>query len=181
MANLFEHKDRRVVPNWRSFGTTTILGELNSFHIDSGLPDQETIIDSYIVDWKLNKTVIHASDLLSAALVNNKKDNKTVLDAANFILQNSKNATISQISLASGILDKTIKHDLSERFKGVTLERLSELINPEPIRIKIRVTKKTLQIYPSNAILYVELSRYYSILGQEFNSIPIGKWFATIL
>lgn len=175
MANLFEHKDRRVIPNWRSFGKTTILGELNSFQINSEFVNHETSIDEYIIDWKLNKTVIHGADLLSAALVNNKKDNKIVIEAANFILQNKGKATVSQISLACKILNKAQEKDLSERFNEVTFDRLPTLINPEPIRIKIRETKLLLATYPCNPILYVELSRYYSILGQEDSSIKAMK------
>lgn len=176
MANLFEHKDRRVIPNWRSFGKTTILGELNSFQINSEFLIHETSIDEYVIDWQLNKTVIHGADLLSAAIVNNKKENKSVLEAANFILQNKEKATVSQISLACTILNRPQEKDLSERFNEVTLDRLPTLINPEPIRIKIRETKLLLATYPSNPILYVELSRYYSILGQENSSIKAMKF-----
>jgi len=175
LANLFEHKDRRVIPNWRSFGKTTILGELNSFQHDSSYPQEETNIDEYVIDWKLNKTVIHASDLLSAAIVNNKREDKTVIEAANFVIENRAKATLSQVSLASVILNKPVERNLSERFTEVTLDQLSTLINPEPIRIKIRETKNLLRQYPVNAILYVELSRYYSILGQEINSIRSMK------
>ena len=175
MANLFEHKDRRVIPNWRSFGKTTTLGELNSFQIERSFAQQETSIDEYVIDWKLNKTVIHAADLLSAAIVNNKRNDNSVIDAAHFILGNRDRATLSQISLANAILNKTVEKDLSERFNEVTLDKLPNLINPEPIRIKIKETKNLLRLYPMNAILYVELSRYYSILGQEFNSIRAMK------
>lgn len=175
MANLFEHKDRRVIPNWRSFGKTTTLGELNSFQLKSSLPTEETSIEEYIIDWKLNKTVIHASDLLSAAIVNSKREEKSVIEAANFVIENREKATLSQISLANSILNKPVEKDLSERFTEVTLDKLPSLLNPEPIRIKIRETKSVLRQYPGNAILYVELSRYYSILGQEDNSIRAMK------
>lgn len=175
MANLFEHKDRRVIPNWRSFGKTIILGELNSFQIQRSFAQQETSIDEYIIDWKLNKTVIHAADLLSAAIVNNKRNEKSVKDAAHFILGNRDRATSSQTSLANTILNKTENKDLSELFIEVTLDKLPILINPKPIRNKIRETKNLLRHYPRNAILYVELSRYYSILGQEFYSIRAMK------
>lgn len=171
MANLFEHKDRRVVPNWRSFGKTTMLGELNSFQVQNELPNQETSIEDYIIDWEVNKTVIHASDLLSAAIVNNKKEHPQVSDAANFILLNQDKASKSQISLASRILNKPVFIDLSERFKEVTLDKLPSLLNPEPVREKIREAKSLLSGFPNNPILYVELSRYYSILGQEKNSV----------
>lgn len=175
MANLFEHKDRRVIPNWRSFGKTTTLGELNSFQLKSLLPTEDTSIEEYIIDWKLNKTVIHASDLLSAAIVNSKREEKSVIEAAYFVIENREKATLSQISLANAVLNKPVEKDLSERFTEVTLDKLPSLLNPEPIRIKIRETKNVLRQYPGNAILYVELSRYYSILGQEDNSIRAMK------
>ena len=175
MANLFEHKDRRVVPNWRSFGKTTALGELNSFQAESNFPAQETSIEDYIIDWQINKTVIHAGDLLSAAIVNNQRSGKAVIEAADFILQNQAEATKSQISLANNILNKPVERDLTEGFKEVTLDTLPSLINPEPIRAKIKETKKLLLSFSQNPILYVELSRYYSILGQEENSIKAMK------
>lgn len=175
MANLFEHKDRRVVPNWRSFGKTTMLGELNSFQIQNEISNQETSIEDYIIDWQLNKTVIHASDLLSAAIVNNKKDNAQVSDAAHFILLNQEKSSISQISLARQILNKPAFIDLSERFKEVNLDKLPSLINPELVKVKIRETKLLLNAFPSNPILYVEISRYYSILGQEQYSVKAMK------
>lgn len=175
MANLFEHKDRRVIPNWRSFGKTTTLGELNSFQIASSFQQQDTNIEEYVIDWKLNRTVIHAADLLSAAIVNNKRDDKSVIEAAHFVLENLDKATLSQKSLASAILNKTEEKDLSQRFNEVTLDKLPTIINPEPFRIKIRETKNLLRQYPGNAILYVELSRYYSIIGQEEYSIRAMK------
>ena len=33
MANFLEDKNRRVIPNWRSFNKTSHLGELDSFNI----------------------------------------------------------------------------------------------------------------------------------------------------
>jgi hypothetical protein len=175
VANFFEHKDRRVIPNWRSFGRTTILGELNSFQNESEFLEHETSIDEYVIDWKLNKTITHGSDLLSAALINNKKEDKNVIEAADFILQCNSNVSVSQISLACKILNKPLEKDISERFSEVSLDRLFSLTNPEPIRNKIHETKHLLTTYPYNPILYVELSRYYSILGQENSSIKAMK------
>lgn len=174
MANLFEKKDRRVVPTWRSFGKTTALGELNSILSDSSKPP-ETSIEEYVTDWKLNRTVAHAADLLSAAIVNNKREHESVSSAANYILQNKAQATQSQISLANQLLEKQTADDLSEKFRDVTFETMPLLLNPEPVRIKIRETKDLLSVYSRNAILYVELSRYYSILGQEVNSVKAMK------
>lgn len=171
MANLFEHKDRRVVPNWRSFGKTTVLGELNSFQLSKEILPIEPNIDDYIIDWQINKTVIHAADLLSAAIVNNKNDSQFINEAANFILDNKAKASKSQFSLACKILKKPIEKDFSARFTEINLDKLPLLINPEPIHEKIRVTKELINSFPNNPILYVELSRFYSIIGQERQSI----------
>lgn len=171
MANLFEHKDRRVVPNWRSFEKTTLLGELNSFQSRISEQEYQTTIDDYIVDWEFNKTIIHGADLLSAAIVNNKKDNIQVNHAAEFILSNKENASKSQISLASQIIGKKEEKDLNLKFFDVSLDSIPSFVNPELIRKKIVTLKKLIINFPYNPILYVELSRFYSMLGQEEQSI----------
>ena len=175
MANIFEHKDRRVIPNWRSFGRTTILGELNSFQIEPIYPKEVVTIDDYVIDWKLNKTVIHASDLLSAAIVNGVLNNIEVNKAALFIIKNINKSTKSQISLAHKILGKKTDSDISSKFNDIGISKLPTLINKQPFYDKIRETKDLLRSYSTNPILYVELSRYYSILGQEQNSITSMK------
>lgn len=175
MANLFEHKDRRVVPNWRSFGRTTVLGELNSFQKLRKESVEESSIEEYIIDWKLNQTVPHAADLLSAAFVNDKREKKAVLQAAQFILSNEDKATRSQISLAQQIITKQPEADITSRFNDIGIASLSVLFNPQPFYDKIKETKALLRAYSFNPILYVELSRYYSILGQEESSIQAMK------
>lgn len=175
MANLFEHEDRRVVPNWRSFGRTTIIGELNSFQKERSEPHRETSIDEYIIDFELSPTVIHAADLLSAAIVNNKRNNAHAIKAAQFILKNNDKTTSSQISLAQSFLNKEENIDVSARFENVGTSNLSVVINPIPFYEKINETKHLLRVNPKNTILYVELSRYYSVLGQEKNSVKAMK------
>ncbi len=175
MENLFEHKDRRVIPNWRSFCKTTALGELNSFQVNNQFPIVETNINDYVFDWKLNNDIVHAADLLSAAIINNKREEGEVKKAANFILENKHKATLSQVSLACQILNKPIEKNITERFDEITLDNFSTFNNPEPIRIKVREIKKLLLVYPYNPILYTELSRLYSILGQEYHSIKAMK------
>jgi len=171
LANFIDLKDRRVVPNWRSFGTTTILGELNSFQIDRPYALLEPHIDEYIIDWKLNKTTIHAADLLSAAIVNNKKEDSAVTEAALFILNNPEKATFSQIDLAKSIINRKDEIDILSEFEQINLNNIDGLIDRGPIVEKIRSLKYSLNQYAYNPIQLVELSRYYSILGQENKAI----------
>lgn len=128
-------------------------------------------IDEYFNDWKLNKTTVHASDLLSAALVNNYTDDKNTLDAASFILKNQSSATFSQITLAKKILGKKTEKDPNRYFNTIDLNNINSIINVDFIKSKIKKTKSLVNKYPFNPICYVELSRYYSILGQELKSI----------
>ena len=57
MANIILDKERRLIPNWRSFGKTTVLGELDSA---LNINKNEGLIfgvDDYILDWKANKSI----------------------------------------------------------------------------------------------------------------------------
>jgi len=174
LANIILDKERRLIPNWRSFGKTTVLGELNSF---SNIKSNENLvfgIDDYLIDWKANKSAAYASDLLSAAIVNNFTDDKEVISAANFIYNLGDRATKSQIKLAESILNRN-SNDIIEFDNFDKIDNLLDVVNVISIREKISDLKNVLKKYPNNAILYVELSRLYSIIGQEDKSISSMK------
>lgn len=164
MANIFENKDRRVIPNWRSFKKTAVLGELDNF--GNRQPTRSLIsIDEYIEDWIHNKTIPHAGDLLSSAIVNGITTNKHVLEAAQFILANSSNSTLPQVSLAERFV---VSDDrlLTDKLENITIEEFSNLVDPKLIWNKIKAIKASIVQYPCNPIFYVELARNYSIVGQ---------------
>jgi len=174
LANIILDKERRLIPNWRSFGKTTVLGELNSV---SNIDKNEGLIfgiDDYIIDWKANKSASFASDLLSAAIVNNFTKNNEVINAANFILSNSDKATKSQINIAQTII-KANSNEIIEFENFTNVENLNDVLNVKSIWRKIGEIKKKIKKYPYNSILYVELSRLYSIIGLENKSITSMK------
>ena len=65
MANLFEKKDRHIIPNWRSFENSAKLGELNGskgIKLDSSFkPD----ISDLVEDWQESKSIGIAGDFRS--------------------------------------------------------------------------------------------------------------------
>lgn len=163
MANLFDPKDRHVLPNWRRFELTVDFGELNDLKTEGiNQPSHNLSIEDYLFSWKQNKTVAIAGDLLSAAFVNGFTNNPTIKEAADFILSNSDKST-------------SVLSNFAKRIVGVTTikpEKRLTLTNQEDITTAnnylsnlIRVVKNRLNKYPLNPILYVELSRLYSILG----------------
>lgn len=174
MANFIIEQDRRVIPNWRSFGNTVALGELDTFKQKVPAQDNPFQINEYIIDFNLNKTIVHASELLSAAISNNVLTQE-VISAAEFILKNSSKASRLQILLANQILNpEDVQKKYTECNNDDKLLKFFENQN-DRIRKKIHDTKKTLQHYSQNPILYVELSRYYSIAGEETKSINAMK------
>ncbi|MCG3167811.1 MAG: hypothetical protein POELPBGB_03606 [Bacteroidia bacterium] len=175
MANFFENKDRRVIPNWRSFKKTAMLGELDVPISSIPTHDISLSIDSYIEDFKTNRTIAHAGDLISAAVVNGFEKDKTVIDAANFILAKPNETTATQLSLAERIT-KGIP-DASKPFKldNISLEDFSLYVNPKTVWEKIHLLKQAANQFQFNPIIWVELSRHYSIIGQQRQALNTMK------
>ena len=176
MANLFENKDRRVVPNWRSFQKTVALGELNVYR--NQLPNKQKLIlsiDSYIKDWTFYRTSIYAGELLSAAKVNGFETDPNVIEAAEFLIKNPKNVSRSQQLLAKAIIEpKKSKHS-QYQLDSIHFDKFQQHVKPEFIWDKIHFYKRYTKIYPYNAIFWVELSRYYSILGLKNKALNAMK------
>lgn len=166
MANLFEKKKRHLLPNWRSFENTLRLGELNGSHgliLNSTFkPDISDLLD----DWSLNQSIGVAGDIIGAAIVCNQQLNPTVINAANFIIQNSNIASNALIDSAKSIIaprSESIKLIQDIDYQS-TFDDQSTL---KEIFIKINQIKKILSKNPLNPINWIEIGRYYSILGQE--------------
>jgi hypothetical protein len=170
MANLFEQKDRRVIPNWRSFYSTWRLNELfYSKNIIERQIERRLSISDYITAWNKNKSTSIAGDLISAAYVNGLVNNKEVKDAAESIL-NNKISTISLNELARLILKTETEDSNANEHSDI----LNDFI-PSNYYIEIKNIKERINNYPSNPIPYVDLSRLYTILGIENKSIKSMK------
>lgn len=173
MAAINEEKERRVIPNWRSFVTTASLGELNASTLkNSYIPVLS--IDSYIHDFKNNPSVPFAADLLSAALVNGLTDDKNVEGAARFLMNHKHEITTSQEELANRIINgPSASLNVIEK---ITIKQLNDCISNKDYINRIRELKLHLNNFPYNSIAWVELSRCYSILGQERKAIQTMKY-----
>lgn len=166
MANLFEKKDRHIIPNWRSFDNTAKLGELNgskSIDLDSSFrPD----ISDLIGDWEESKSIGVAGDILGVALVCNQENNPTVREISNFVLQNKNLASNAIIEAAENIL-KPKNEIIQLNFDINSPDFFDDKSNLLEIHVKINSLKRKLIENPYNPINWVEIARFYSILGQE--------------
>lgn len=173
MANFFDNKDRRVIPNWRSFKRTASLGELDILSSRQIVPDINVSIEDYKADFLKNKTLAHAGDLISAAIVNGFEDNEIVIEAANLILSNTNKSTQPQKNIAIRITSGKEK-DLNH-FNSFTLDKCDTYLDVNAIRKKLHSLKKASKNFPFNPIVWIELSRQYSIIGQEKKAVESMK------
>lgn len=166
MANFFEKKDRNIIPNWRSFENTTKLGELNgskSIKLDSSFkPD----ISDLLENWDEHQTIGMAGDILGVALVCNQETNPIVQEVSKFVIKNRDIATPAIIDAANNVLkpketEIVLNLDISNNEQFNNRKSLFEIF------VKINSLKNKLRNSPYNPIYWVEIARYYSILGQD--------------
>jgi Tfp pilus assembly protein PilF len=165
MAVIIEKKDRRLIPNWRSFPTTITLGELDSSSLNP-IIKPNLFIGDYIEDFQENGTIPFASDLISASIVNGFTDNATVKKAAQFLFNKQNEVTKLQYNIAKTILSTT-KNQIKCSIDNITHKQLGNCLAKADYILQIQQLKKHIIDFPYNPIAWVELSRGYSILGQE--------------
>ena len=161
MAFVISEIERRVIPNWRNFGETCYMGELG-LHTTKSIPIESYPIDEYIESWIDNRNIIYASELIAAAITNDQTQKEEVIGAAEFIVKNGKKINKLQLDLANSIL--TNAEQIQEKVPSESL--LDKISSREEIWPKVANLKLRLSKYPYNSILYVEIARYYILLGQ---------------
>ena len=169
MAFFFEEKNRLVIPNWRSFSNTAKLGELNGSHkllIEKSFnPDITDIVDG----WLESKTIGMAADLIGVAIICNKQDDQNVKEAANFIISNSEIASSELMEAANSIL-KIDYNKVTPMLDSDDLEAFKERSNTFFVYQKISELKLKIRNNLRNPILWIEIARYYSIIGQNIQA-----------
>lgn len=165
MAIFFEKKERHVIPNWRNFENTAQLGELSfskSIELNTSFKPN---IDDLLEDWKYSKSIGVAADLLGVAITCNQQDNPIVREISDFVLS-QKNTTPALIDAANLIKAKENGNGYS-KFEINSNETFLYKENLKVLFQKINFFKKKLIDNPYNPIAWVELSRLYTINGQD--------------
>lgn len=169
MANFFENKDRNIIPNWRSFENTTKLGELNgsrNIKLDSSFkPD----ISDLLENWEESQSIGMAGDIIGVALVCNQESNQTVREISRFVLNNTDIATPAILEAAHSILQPK-RTEIELNLDIPNSDQFKDRRNVLDVFRKISYLKKQLKNNPYNPIHWIEISRYYSILGQELKA-----------
>lgn len=165
MAFLCETPDRRVIPNWRSLRDTVSNGELE-------YPSNEHIafnLEEYEHDWSREHSLLYASELVSAAVANGIRHNSVAKDAAEFVLNQDGKTTESQRTVALSLLAE----DNDRAFPKCNHEIDELLMNTGEIYAKIGYLKSIIRKYPFSPINYVEIARFYTMIGQTNQAIKM--------
>ena len=127
MSIITVKEQRDVVPNWRSFKKTAILGELISTP-KAYSPAPIYPITPYLLAWRENRTIAYASDLLSASVVNGDNSSLEIAEAARYILDSDISSDPMK-KLASLILTSNVPREHLN--SSNTQETLNNLFNKE--------------------------------------------------
>ena len=165
-----EKENRDVIPNWRSFKTTSDLGELSKLN---NKPDIIFNLDSLKLDWENEKSIGVAADLLNVHFISNQKADRIILEASKFINSSSKPSKLL-VKLCKSVIkiEDTIKNETQEDTtdkKKFLVSQIKFLIE-NTARNHIGIYKKLTIQNSRNPINWVELSRLYSIEGNKNKS-----------
>jgi tetratricopeptide (TPR) repeat protein len=151
--------NRKIIPRWRDFKTTTSLGQLaaqSSSDSDLQLPAVEDL-ESYRA-WQSNRSVWHALDLVGSAFVVDGTAHPAVIEAAEYLTANK-----GSIPPASRHFVDAVFHQSDD--DGASTGILFAIV-PEQLRRDIHSHRERLLEEPRNAVLWVDLARLYTNLGQ---------------
>jgi tetratricopeptide (TPR) repeat protein len=160
MTAYYGKRERRVIPRWRSSRAT--LSTPESVPLDAKLPSvtwSRDLLDKLTYEWRDNKKLFVATDLLGVAYTLREKAHPQALEAARFILKQGHHAPSVAVQIAQEYL---------EDFKAKQQESDADVVQrPREVIERIRLLKNRLRLEPRNAIARVDLSRYYASIGQK--------------
>ena len=150
MALFIDDTNRLIIPSWRRFDKSQ--GELRpsgTYVVEA----QQKDLKEYLLEWKANKNLATAGELISAAIVNRIEEEPTVREAARYVADYPLKTPAALQNAAKSLLDTQSYQD----FFSIANLRFYE---------KISKLKELLNDYPSSAILHVEIARLYMLIGQ---------------
>jgi tetratricopeptide (TPR) repeat protein len=169
MAVIYEIKERRVIPNWRDFKRTLQIGELSQTN-KFGNPI-ELNINRSIEDWKQDKNIGIAADLINSAFVSGI-NNFEVKEAIGFIKSEQEKASSSLLELIKLIeIDSSNPSILSKNslleIDVDTVTDFQAFINNKSFHKVINKTKNRSKNELRNPVIWTDLARLYTMRGHE--------------
>ena len=154
MINANIEAERHTIPRWNSIYVSEELGEMSALKISKHEPNTDLLekqLNELLDDWRYEKNITLASEIISTARAINYKEN--IDDVIQYVRKE-----IEQSGNAPKLLVDCVTEDERE------LRYQHHLVDSHQIRIQ--KIKQSLLLYPYNSYLWIELAREYVILGQ---------------
>ena len=163
MIPALQQQNRRVIPRWRDSSVAAITGELAPLKMQTvtQLGSTEDFC-GLIREWRQNRSVAFASDLLAAALLLDFRENSDAMEAADYITSLGEDAPSLARSLAEYIQVGDETNELTESARVLSEDQLAK--NTQGM---IRQKKGILRRQPRNTLAWVDIARCYANLGQN--------------
>lgn len=146
---------RDVIPRWRSYDDTALMGELDLPRCGSARPwtERQHGMRSREQDWQKERSLSFAGDLVSSAIVLGSSDESRA--AAEQVLQAPRNPLLEAAA-----------RRLIER-EGANEDGPRLVPNPLAMHDGVAPLRRSLRENARNAIRWTELSRFYTIAGRR--------------
>lgn len=154
MIAALSNTDRDVVPRWRTLAGTVSAGEIVRSDIEMSLGEREQReMDDRLADFRARPSETTASDLVGTALAVGRPADAT--EAAELLAD-------SDSSLLRSMADAVMKRRIAQE----SLALMEPSASKEVLHRLVASSKARLTVDPRNAIIWTEMSRNYTILGQ---------------
>lgn len=153
MSNRNLDADREVIPRWRSYKKTAMLGEMDTTNVTVKQNEviDGSVLENKLFDWKTNKTIGLAIDIINTAYTMDELE--IVKQVGNYLIEKGVRFSSSMNDIITSMSDSN--DYIYPKDDNINVNRES-----------IRELKKVLNSNPNNPIAWIESSRIYSILGE---------------
>ncbi|WP_332453737.1 hypothetical protein [Chryseobacterium aquaticum] len=169
MTNIYELKNRLLVPNWRDFKRTIKLGELGEIHdsIHNNIENSQVKLD-----WENSKTIGIAADLINSSFISNDLFSRELVEAMDFVEANLKDASDPLMNLVQMIRLEINPQEVETSTKILeknidSVNEFQSIINDQLLNKMIAKTKNLTKSHLANSINWIELARLYTIRNQS--------------
>jgi tetratricopeptide (TPR) repeat protein len=155
-----EDEERRLLPRWRESRSAAAADELTPVPVRAAESStRDDGIAAKQAAWKEYRTLAHAGDLVSSAIVVGREED--AVDAAEFLLNSKSGASEEARRVARALL--RIEHVEPETRIASFGEKDSEAA--ARIGAEIRRNRRRLVRFPDDPISWVDVSRLFAVLG----------------
>ena len=167
MTAFAEDQIRRLVPRWRFNSDNPPSAEFSGDPRKPNLFTPDTrFLKEKIEDWENHRNIATAADAIACAITTGEAEQ--VQHIATFLLDHEAHTTKHVHQLANHALFMTVKSHTSDRLQYVQ----TSLDGTETkARAIVRTSRARLRQNPRNLLAYVDLSRAYTILGQNKHAV----------